>query len=235
MNTTTTSAAHHPRTPPSSKTTTNGVATHSYREGNSLLSSSFASSNGNVSLLNTSLGGSSAIITQQSALLEDIHEKQKLEKLIFELKMKIYYLEEQLHVFHEKELSSQLTDSHINNEINDLKLQLEEKSIECEERNLLLMKAKNAMEIMKKEILSKSLDATKQEELEEKMKSLREMNEEIEKEYRNAIVENENEIKSLKQSLTFKQQEVTLLEDQIVSLLLFLSFPCFFSFFVEKS
>lgn len=149
--------------------------------------------------------------------LEEIQEKQRLEKQNFELKMKIYHLEDTIHSFQEKEIQRQATVAQNTSEINDLKLLLEERNLELEERNLILIKAKNAMEILKTELQRSQLDAAKQSELQEKVHSLKQMNEEIERDYKQQLTSYEQEIKNGKSTINLKEQEIAVLEDQIVS------------------
>jgi hypothetical protein len=158
--------------------------------------------------------------------VNDFDEKAKLEKQNFDLKMRIYYLEENLHKLEETNYQRELNSNDHTSKLTDLKLQLEEKNIELEQRNLLLVKAKNAMEILKNECQQLKNDHSKQIELEQKMHSLKEMNYEIEKDYQKQLDECKSEIHLLKQKCSRKDSELSLLEDQIVStpLLLALAF-----------
>jgi hypothetical protein len=148
---------------------------------------------------------------------DDTQEKQLLENRIDELKSRIASLEEQLFRYKEKELTQKRSAKETNTEIADLKLQLEEQNLELEERSLLLVKAKNAMEIMRKELINHQFTAQKQIELERKLHSLKEMNEEVEKEYKSQLFSYEQEVKNLQQKLSRKDQDLTMLEDQFVS------------------
>lgn len=163
---------------------------------------------------NTSIHQISANTQHQ---LDEIQDKQRLEKQNFELKMKIYHLEDTIHTLQEKEIQRQAASSQHSSEINDLKLLLEERNLELEERNLILIKAKNAMEILKTELQRSQLDAAKQTELQEKILSLKQMNDEIERDYKQQLTTYEHEIKSSKQTVNLKEQEISVLEDQIVS------------------
>lgn len=144
-------------------------------------------------------------------------ERNRLEKQVYDLKMRIHSLDEQLSRYQEREIIQQRTANETSAILSDLKLQLEEKTIELEERNLLLMKAKNAMEILKKELFTQQVNSQKQKELEEKLLTLKRMNEEIERENKNQLALLEQENKSLKQLLNQKDQQFSLAEDQIVS------------------
>jgi chromosome segregation ATPase len=166
------------------------------------------------------------------ANLEDTHEKQLLEKRIYDLKLRMVNLEEQLFLYKEKELAQQRYTNDSTSEISDLKIQLEEKNLELEERSLMLIKAKNAMEIMRKELSNHQFTAQRQNALEEKMHSLKQMNEEVEKEYKSQLFSYEQEVKNLQQKLSRKDQDLTMLDDQFVSdisrkFLLFQSFIYF--------
>eukprot|EP01040_Poterioochromonas_malhamensis_P010345 gene10345-11253_t len=161
---------------------------------------------------NTSIHQISANTQHQ---LDEIQDKQRLEKQNFELKMKIYHLEDTIHTLQEKEIQRQAASSQHSSEINDLKLLLEERNLELEERNLILIKAKNAMEILKTELQRSQLDAAKQTELQEKILSLKQMNDEIERDYKQQLTTYEHDIKSSKQTVNLKEQEISVLEDQI--------------------
>eukprot|EP01038_Epipyxis_sp_PR26KG_P004415 gene4415-6242_t len=86
-----------------------------------------------------------------STMKDDLEERQQLERANFDLKMKIYFLEESLKRTHDHERGIELQTDRSRLEISNMKLLLEEKQIELDQRNLLLMKSKNAIESLKKE------------------------------------------------------------------------------------
>jgi hypothetical protein len=90
-------------------------------------------------------------------LRADSDEKAWLEKNNFDLKMKVYYLEENLKKIsdsgggHGAQHQADYTEE-LRAENTSLRLQVEEKCIEMETRNTLLVKAKTAIETLKHEI-----------------------------------------------------------------------------------
>lgn len=147
---------------------------------------------------------------------EDSEEKQKLEKQNFEQKMKIFHLEEQLKQQQEQGSTKDTFHNRTKSELSDLKLQLEEKEIELEQRNLLLLKAKNAIETLKSEIDRLKSTDIQQHQLEEQLNKLKQMNDNVEQEYRVQLQLLQNELTKTKESLTLKTKENSILDDQIV-------------------
>jgi chromosome segregation ATPase len=85
-----------------------------------------------------------------SSLKHEIEEKQKLEKDNFDLKMKIYYLEESLRQQNSGESNQEVED--LRNENRQLRNKVQENAVDLEHRNTLLVKAKGAIEALKQEM-----------------------------------------------------------------------------------
>jgi hypothetical protein len=83
------------------------------------------------------------------SLKKEIDEKQRIEKENFDLKMKIYYLEESIKNLTEGVISSDQDDLRAENAL--LRTQIEENGLNIEQRNTLLVKAKGAIESLKGE------------------------------------------------------------------------------------
>jgi hypothetical protein len=98
--------------------------------------------NNNISGSPTSLHHSIGSI---NTLRDEKDEKQKLEKTNFDLKMKLFYLEENM-----RKNSNDHAISNIDGNNQNL-LIIEDLNIKLEERNILLTKAKNAMESLSNE------------------------------------------------------------------------------------
>lgn len=154
--------------------------------------------------------------TSNTLLRDEYEEKQRLDKQNFDLKMKVYYLEEQLKRIQDNEIRVEQSSNHHKNEISDLKLQLEEKDIELEQRNLLLLKAKAAIETLKQELDRLREEKQQQINFEERVQRLKQMNQEIEQDFKSQQMIYEHEIMTLKQKLLQKEQEISSLDEQNV-------------------
>lgn len=160
-------------------------------------------------------------ITQSQATAinssDDFEDKQRQEKHLFDMKMKIFNLEDNLKQQQEQGQTREAFHERAKAELGDLKLQLEEKEIELEQRNLLLLKAKSAIETLKNEIDRLRSTEIQQGHVEEQLTKLKQMNENVEQDYKLQIQLLQNELQKIKQSLVLKEKENTILDDQIVS------------------
>jgi chromosome segregation ATPase len=150
-------------------------------------------------------------------LREEQEEKQKLEKVNFDLKMKIYYLEESLKRFQDGEQVHDVQTDHFKNEIHKLKLQLEEKQVDLEQRNLLLIKSKNAIESLKTEIERLRSECDHHQDLEERVRRLKQLNDEVEADYRNQLSNLERQLSDARKLADTKDFERASTEDKVVS------------------
>jgi chromosome segregation ATPase len=154
-------------------------------------------------------------------LRDETDEKKRLEKHNLDLKMKVMYLEENM-----KKLSS----SHhfgqhhhaddvesIEADLSALRLQLEEKEIELEQRNLLLMKAKGAIEGLKSEIARLKVDGSKQTVLEERVQQLKISYELMESELKSNISQLELQLATAREKIHAKDQSLTAADEKTVS------------------
>ena len=152
-------------------------------------------------------------------LRDEQEEKQRLEKANFDLKMKVYYLEESLKRFQDGENMSDVQTDNQKIEISKLKLQLEDKQIDLEQRNLLLIKSKNAIEALKTEIERLRNENDHHHDLEDRIRRLKQLNEDIEADYRGQITQLEQQLSAARQMVDSKTIEKATSEDKMVSFL----------------
>ena len=154
---------------------------------------------------------------RETSRIED-DEKSYLEKSNFDLKMKVYYLEDNIKKM--MDTGAESASEELKNEMTSLRLQLEEKNIEVEQRNTLLLKAKAAIEALKSEIgklrNEKSADSSRQEEYESKLRQVQRQSDETESKYRTQVERLENQISNLQQSLTLKENLCTSADEKTV-------------------
>jgi len=151
-----------------------------------------------------------------SNLREEHEEKQRLEKSNFDLTMTVYYLEENLKRFQDGEHAGDLQAGQMKMEVNKLKLQLEDKQVDLEQRNLLLIKSKNAIEALKLEIERLRNENSHQQDLEDRIRRLKQLNEDIENDYRAQIQQLEQQLQEARQLADVKQIENATTEDNVV-------------------
>jgi hypothetical protein len=159
-------------------------------------------------------------------LRSENEDKEYLIKNNFDLKMKVYYLEENLRKIKENGSSNSLMGVNMEyveelktNNLN-LKLQLDEKVIEMEQRNSLLIKAKTAIETLKSEInrlrSEANSDSNKSSDMEQKLRNLVRSNEETESKQRMRIEQLEMQIMTLQQALSLKEHTTSNSEEKLV-------------------
>jgi chromosome segregation ATPase len=149
------------------------------------------------------------------SLRDETEEKKRLEKSNLDLKMKVLYLEENI-----KKMSYSSAHSDIESfeaDLSGLRLQLEEKDIELEQRNLLLMKAKGAIEGLKAEINRIKVDGGKQTVLEERVQQLKVSYDLMENELKSNISQLELQLATGREKLQAKDHLIAAAEDKIVS------------------
>lgn len=103
------------------------------------------SNNNNINSIITSPSSLHNSIGSINTLRDEKDEKQKLEKTNFDLKMKLFYLEENM-----RKNTNDISISNIEGNNQNLMI-IEDLKIKLEERNILLTKAKNAMESLSNE------------------------------------------------------------------------------------
>lgn len=150
------------------------------------------------------------------SLRDEQEEKQKLEKSNFDLKMKVYYLEESLKRFQDGEHMTDVQSDHQRIEISKLKLQLEDKQVDLEQRNLLLIKSKNAIEALKTEIERLRNENDHHQDLEDRIRRLKQLNDELEQDYRAQIAQLEQQLSSARQQIDSREIEKSSAEDKAV-------------------
>ncbi|RYG66508.1 hypothetical protein EON64_09595, partial [archaeon] len=152
---------------------------------------------------------------QAHNLKDDYEEKLRLERQNFDLKLKVFHLEETLKKMQDSEMRQEVHQGMSRSELADLKLQIEEKDIELEQRDLLLLKAKGAIEALKHELDRKKMELEKQADVEDRIKRLKQMNDEIEMDYKNQLVKIEADLSASKQITGYKEQEKSMLEEKV--------------------
>jgi chromosome segregation ATPase len=153
------------------------------------------------------------------SLRDETEEKKRLEKSNLDLKMKVLYLEENI-----KKMSYSSAHSDIESieaDLSGLRLQLEEKDIELEQRNLLLMKAKGAIEGLKAEINRIKVDGGKQTVLEERVQQLKVSYDLMENELKSNISQLELQLATGREKLQAKDHLIAAAEDKIVSTVIY--------------
>lgn len=163
------------------------------------------------------------------SLRDEQEEKQRLEKSNFDLKMKVFYLEESLRRFQDGEDAIDSKSEKYRADINRLQIQLEEKQVDLEQRNLLLMKAKSAIEALKSEIERMRNEAEQNHVLEDRFRRLKQLNDNHESDHRVQVSQLEHQLAITRQALEAKDLERANLEDKMVSLRNFI--VCFDNFF----
>ena len=179
----------------------------------------------------------------------ELEEKKQLELMNFDLKMKIFHLEEKMKSLNnvtvdEFDINSNVDDSlnstmmndqlyparnrhddalntsNISQHVNTLKVHLSERDKELEQRNSLLIKAKNAIEHLKVE-LEKYKDAEEQQrEWQGRLNTLRQNYESMDVEYRRQIDDLQASLMSTKQLLATKDSMFQSSEERAVSFFL---------------
>lgn len=152
---------------------------------------------------------SGGIYTVSGNLKEEALIKAQLEKNNFDLKMRVYYLEEKLTKLASGETGAALLAGghHDDSLSNSLKLQVEEKNIELEQRNVLLLKAKTAIDNLKKEIDRNKIDQSKQQELEDRLRRLKVAQDEMDADYKSQISEIEQHLAVARNTIILKDQQ----------------------------
>lgn len=190
------------------KSTTKSSAQKSYNRspGSAQYMYEGTSSAGSPSLLNRSggSGGGSAV----DDLRADSDDKAWLEKNNFDLKMKVYYLEENMKKMIESGAGNSTHSDYaeeLRAENTSLRLQVEEKCLEMEQRNTLLVKAKTAIETLKAEIGKLRADKLAHSDTESRVRSLIRENEELEAKHRFKMEQLEVQVATLQQAVNMKE------------------------------
>ena len=163
---------------------------------------------------------SPVIKTNQSfvgSMRDELDEKKRMEKQNFDLKMKVYYLEENLKkLTHDSPIIPKDIES-VEADMTSLRLQLEEKDIELEQRNLLLLKAKGAIEALKGEVNRLKTENGKHGILEERIHKMRQSSDLIEQELRASVSQLEMQLSGERDKLVGKEHTIAALEDKLVN------------------
>lgn len=170
---------------------------------------------------------SNNILFQKSTYKSEIDDKQKLEKDNFDLKMRIYYLEENL-----KQIATGTTSSidieELRIENANLRLQVDESNNELDQRNAILIKAKGAIEAlknemdrMKSELQTKSI---READLIRRLEIQLDDNHHLDNDKKMEILQVERQVSSLNQIILSKEHERLKCEDTIVRIIVPYSF-----------
>jgi chromosome segregation ATPase len=145
----------------------------------------------------------------------------RLEKTNFDLKMKVYFLEEKI-----KKFSNMTEEELVHDDVaaSSLRLQIEQKQAELDHKNVLLGKAKSAIEQLKHELEHYRAADTLQSDLENRLNGLKTGSEALEEEFNKQLKEQDHQIKELKQEVDDKTFLINQLEDSLVSDLPFLPY-----------
>jgi chromosome segregation ATPase len=149
-------------------------------------------------------------------LREEQEEKQRLEKSNFDLKMKVYYLEESLKRFQDGEDEHDGQYESMKLERGKMKMEMEEKNIDIEQRNLLLLKSKSAIDALKMEIERLRAEGSHHTDLEERVRRLKQLNDDMESDLRGQIAALEMQLASTRNDVDSKEREKAVSEDKLV-------------------
>ena len=170
-----------------------------------------------------------------------LYRQRILEKNNLDLKMKIHNLEEGLKRIQYESLAGQgstgstvhwgsavhgespsysinplVNEGVAQSEIFTLRLKMEEKQIELEQRNSLLAKAKNAIEVLKAELQRMKDQRNYDSDLEDKYRKLQETSNEMELDYRERLMGIENELFNAKVLINSKDKDLAETEQKLV-------------------
>ena len=150
----------------------------------------------------------------QKNLREEINEKDRLERENFDLKLQLHHLEDSLKRFlHSDSVPSELEE--LANENTSLKLQVHQQSLQLDERNIVLAKARDAITNMKTEmerlrkVEEKSLTNSPDKLLVSKLEQERAM---VQQDYEDRLTQKKYEIAQLKADI--QAQEARLIISQ---------------------
>jgi chromosome segregation ATPase len=158
---------------------------------------------------------------------EDAEEKQRLEKQNFELRMKIFHLEEQLKKYHDSEQRNELSNNHSKNELHNLRVKNEELQIEIEQRELLMVKASTMINTLKQELDRCKDQVLQQEEFELKFQQLKLSHQQVIDEMKQQLQQMELQLQQHQFTISATEKEKNKLEEKLVSFF----FGHFFAFF----
>ena len=151
------------------------------------------------------------------SMRDEVEDKKRLEKQNFDLKMKVYYLEENLKKLSHDSSSIPKDIESVEADMTSLRLQLEEKDIELEQRNLLLMKAKGAIEALKGEVNRLKSDSGKQDILEQRINQIRQTSEAMESGLRSSVSQLEMQLSAERDKVVAKEHLIATYEEKSVS------------------
>jgi DNA repair exonuclease SbcCD ATPase subunit len=149
---------------------------------------------------------------------DDYFERQRLEKDNFDLKMKVYYLEESLRKVSTASVASPEYDTVTLSENSLCKMQLDERTAELDRRNVLLMKAKTAIDSLKTELQRLKAEEKTSSNFEERLEILRQSNDDIEVKYRTQFVEIDAELAATRESVETLQREKERTEEALADM-----------------
>lgn len=113
-------------------------------------------------------------------------------------------------------INSFVNDGVAQSEIFSLRLKMEEKQLELEQRNSLLAKAKNAIEVLKAELQRVKDQRNYDSDLEDRYRKLQESSNEMELDYRERLMGLENELFNAKVLINSKDKELADTEQKLV-------------------
>lgn len=152
------------------------------------------------------------------ANISDSEYVKQLEKATFDLKMKLFHMQQQQQ---SSRTSSQAFDHDSQTTLQlqrTVMAQLEQKEKELDQKNALLAKAKGLIDLLKLENRNLQQSHENEVEVKQQLEELRHRHEEVELEFRKQCIEHDVQMKSIQSHLLTKEQEVSLLEDQLQNL-----------------
>jgi chromosome segregation ATPase len=149
---------------------------------------------------------------------EETERVASLERMNFDLKMKVFYMEEQMRKLSDSAGQEDAADE-LREQNNQLRGDLEERTLEVEQRNALLVKAKQAIEALKAEVAKlrsedSSGSAARLEEAESRVRAALRNAEAMEAKHAADCERLQLKISSLEQTLALKDQLLSSVDDK---------------------
>ncbi|KAJ1425263.1 hypothetical protein B484DRAFT_397985 [Ochromonadaceae sp. CCMP2298] len=154
------------------------------------------------------------------SLREEQEEKQRLEKQCFDLKMRIYYLEESLKRFQDGEQVHDAQSENLKVEVSKMRLKLEERAVDLEQRNLLLVKSKNAIDALKTELERLRAESDVHADLEERVHKMKSANDNLESDFNTQVGSLEEKLKSARRTVSSVEEERAKADERSTQLVL---------------
>jgi uncharacterized protein (DUF3084 family) len=143
-------------------------------------------------------------------LRDDLNALENMERENINLKMKLFHLEQQMRASSSSSAAAMTTTATADDSvqtIHDFARRLEEKSLEVDQRNQLLSRAKSAIEALKGELERQRADAkVRTEELETQLRQVKLANDEITYKYHERVLDLEERLEGREKALAEAEQ-----------------------------